>query len=587
MSPAPRLEPARPRAVERRRRVVTRAIPIIVLATIAFVAGSLAGRPSTNLDAARRFLSAWEQHDYATMHDQLTQEAASRYPISSFESSYEQAATAATVKRVNEVSLDSGKTATGSAAAVAQVTLKTNAFGNLSGQLVLPLAGGGIDWDPTLVFPGLKSGEKLASRARVPQRAAILTDDGTALAEGPSTARTSPLGSAATAVAGTMGPPHAAEGKQMRMLGFPAGTLTGVSGLELAFNDRLLGRPGGELLITGPEGSRVVAQTKPEPGKPLHTTINADLQRAAVADLGSTFGGVVALDAKTGEVRAVAGIAYSSPQPPGSTFKLITTTAALEAGIVKPSDTFAYASGFTVDGREVSNANGEVCGGTFVQAFAESCNSVFVPLGPKLGSDRLVGAAEKYGFNSPATLYDQAALDAVDLPESTIPRHIDTDLDLGVSAIGQGKVLATPLEMASVAQTIANGGEREPTSIVKDGSLRSSATPQRVMSKETADTLRSLMIGVVTDGTGTAAAIPGVTVAGKTGTAELGPVTPTAPGTDPGEVKQRVDAWFTCFAPATDPKLVVAALVTDASGAGGSVAAPIAREVLASGLGVG
>ena len=586
MSPTPRLTPAK-KAVERRRRVVTRAIPITLLAGLAFLGGALAGRPSTDLDAARRFLTAWEAGDYATMHDQLTQDSAERYPPSSFEASYEQAMQAATVEHVSEVGLDSGKTATGGQAAVVQVALKTNAFGTLSGQLVLPLAGGGINWDPTLVFPGLKGGEKLTSRTRVPQRAPILADDGTALAEGPSTARTSPLGAAATAVAGTMGAPDPHEDKRLQMLGFPAGTLSGVSGLELAFNDRLLGKPGGELLITGPSGPRTIAETKPEPGKPVHTTIDPDLQQAAVADLGSTFGGVVALDAKTGEVRAVAGIGYSSPQPPGSTFKLITTTAALEAGIVKPTDTFAPASGYTVDGREVSNANGEVCGGTFVEAFAESCNSVFVPLGPKLGSDRLVGAAEKYGFNSPPTLYDQAALSAVDLPESSIPQHIDTDLDLGVSAIGQGKVLATPLEMASVAQTIANGGKREPTSIVKDGSLRSSATPERVMPKETADTLRSLMIGVVTNGTGTAAAIPGVTVAGKTGTAELGPVTPTAPGTDPGEVKQRVDAWFTCFAPADDPKLVVAALVTDASGAGGSIAAPIARGVLASGLGVG
>jgi cell division protein FtsI/penicillin-binding protein 2 len=150
-------------------------------------------------------------------------------------------------------------------------------------------------------------------------------------------------------------------------------------------------------------------------------------------------------------------------------------------------------------------------------------------------------------------------------------------------------VLATPLEMASVAQTIADGGRREPTSLVKDGALKSSERPVRVMPKATANTMRSLMIGVVENGTGTAAAIPGIDVAGKTGTAELGP-DPTQvvpPGTDPGTVKQRVDAWFTAFAPASDPKIVVAALVTDASGAGGAVAAPIAREVLASALGVG
>ncbi len=586
----PVLQPAQSRsrrARERRRRIFTRALPIAVIAGAAFLTGAISGRQQTDLDAARTFMAAWERGDYGTMHDQLSDDAAAKYPLSAFREAYEQAAEAATIKQVGEDSLDSGETPTGGKAAVAGVTLTTNAFGNLGGQLVLPLAGTKIDWNPTLVFPGLESGESVAHRTRVPERAAILASNGTPLAEGPATARTSSLGSSAEAVAGVVGTPSAAERAQLQKQGFPAGTLTGTSGLELAFNDRLLGTPGGELVIKGPKGSRVIAQTKPVPGKPVHTTINPDLQQAAVSTLGGTFGGIVAMDPKTGNVLAVAGIGFSSPQPPGSTFKLITTTAALEAGIVKPTDTFPLASSFTVDGREVSNANGEVCGGTFVEAFAESCNSVFVPLGPKLGSDRLVGGAEKFGFNSPPGLYDQAALDAVDLPSSTIPRHIDTDLDLGVSAIGQGEVLATPLEMASVAQTIANGGKREPTSMVEDKSLQSSQKPVRVMPKDIADEMRSLMIGVVQNGTGTAAAISGVDVAGKTGTAELGPVTPVAPGTNPGDVKQRVDAWFTCFAPASDPKLVVAALVTDASGAGGSVAAPLARSVLATGLGVG
>ncbi len=451
---------------------------------------------------------------------------------------------------------------------------------------MLPLSNGKVDWDPTLVFPGLEDGETLDRRTRIDTRAAILARDGTPLAKGPAAARTSSLGSSALSVAGSVGTPKAAERRQLQAEGFPAGTLTGLTGLERAFNDRLAGKPGGELIASGPGGDRVLAQTQPVPGKPVHTTIDPDLQQTAVTDLGSTYGGVAVIDAKTGEIRAVAGLAFSAPQPPGSTFKLVTTTAALDAGIVKPSDTFDYASGYTVDGRLVANANGEVCGGTFVQAFAQSCNSVFVPLGPKLGSDRLVGMAEKYGFNSPPALYNDQTLSAVGLPTSTIPRHIRSDLDLGVSAIGQGKVLSTPLEMASVAQTIANKGVREPTSIVTDPSLRSDAKPVRVTSAETAATMRDLMIGVVTSGTGTAAAIPGVTVAGKTGTAELGPAT-LAPGEDPGSVKQSVDAWFTCFAPASDPKLVVAVMIVDAGGAGGSIAAPIAREVLASGLGVG
>ena len=103
---------------------------------------------------------------------------------------------------------------------------------------------------------------------------------------------------------------------------------------------------------------------------------------------------------------ALAGIAFSGPQPPGSTFKLITTSAALDAGLVKLTDQFPIQTSTVVEGREVANAHNEACGGSFVEAFAESCNSVFVPLGPKLGSQRLVGAAEQYGFNAPPSLFE-------------------------------------------------------------------------------------------------------------------------------------------------------------------------------------
>jgi penicillin-binding protein A len=265
---------------------------------------------------------------------------------------------------------------------------------------------------------------------------------------------------------------------------------------------------------------------------------------------------------------------------------VITTTAALDAGLVKLTDQFPIETSTVVGGREVANAHNEACGGTFVEAFAESCNSVFVPLGPKIGSERLVGAAEAYGFNSPPSLFDNRGLEAMNPPESTIPTSITDDLELGVTAIGQGQVLATPLEMASVAQTIANGGMRSPTTMVRDRSLEPAATPVRVTSLGTAATLRELMIRVVTSGTGTAAALPGVQVAGKTGTAELGPKA-LEPGQSAATAEQDVDAWFTGFAPASQPKLVAAAMVVNASGDGGTVAAPIVRQVLGAGLGLG
>ncbi len=563
------------------------------LAAAAFIAGAIVAGGRTALPAVQRFADAWETQDFADMYAQISPETAERYPLNQFTDTYDKAQQTATVSKVvtGEVSESDSE---GRQVAIMPVSFDTDAFGQVSGSIRLPLADDRVAWSPRAVFPGLGRDERLVRRTRAPERAPILARDGTPLAEGPATARSSPLGAAAQGAVGEVSTPSAQQNEEMTGAGFPPGAPTGTSGLELAFNRRLAGQPGGQL-VAAPDGgaraespSRVLVSTKPVPGTPVHTTIDPDLQQAAAAALGDQYGGVVVLDATDGSVLALAGIAFSGPQPPGSTFKLITTTAALDAGIVKPTDQFPIQTSAVVAGREVANANNEACGGSFVEAFAESCNSVFVPLGPKIGSQRLVGTAERYGFNSPPSLFDNGALAAMDPPQSTIPTSIADDLDLGVTAIGQGQVLATPLEMASVAQTIANGGVHSPTAMVKDRALQPAATPVRVTSAETAATLRSLMIRVVTSGTGTAAALPGVQVAGKTGTAELGPK-----ALEPGQsqsgasVEQDVDAWFTGFAPASQPKLVAAAMIVNAGGDGGTVAAPIVREVLGAGLGVG
>jgi cell division protein FtsI/penicillin-binding protein 2 len=257
----------------------------------------------------------------------------------------------------------------------------------------------------------------------------------------------------------------------------------------------------------------------------------------------------------------VAGIAYSGAGPPGSTFKLITTTAALEDHKVKLDDKFPVQTAAVLEGVRLSNANGEACGGTFREAFAESCNSVFAPLGVKVGPQRVVRTAEKYGFN-----HDPGVPGAV---YSTIPPgdRIGDDLAVGSTAIGQGKVQASALEMASIGATIANGGVRARPTIL----LGQRPSARRVTSPQVAATLRSLMVGVVTHGTGTAAMIPGVTVAGKTGTAEL--------GAGPGDT----DAWFVAFAPARAPRVALAVVIFRA-GAGGEAAAPVAHDVLISAL---
>jgi peptidoglycan glycosyltransferase len=579
-----------PTEAARRRRLLTRALPIALLALAAFIAGAIAGADSAELSAAQRFADAWERQDFAAMYRELTPESARRYPLPEFTDDYDRAQATVTVANVTAGKPSHAESGGRDVAAV-PVSLDTHAFGQISGGLELPLDDGRIAWSPNLVFPGLAPDERLVRRIRVPERTSILARDGTPLAEGPATSRSSTLGAAAQSVVGEVSSPGHQQDQELSRLGFPPGLPTGTSGLELAFNERLAGQPGGQLVAAPsgsgqPSGGRVLASSDPIPGKPVHTTIDPDLQRAAVTALANQFGGVAVLDARDGSVLALAGIAFSGPQPPGSTFKLITTTAALEAGVVKLSDQFPVETSSVVGGREIANAHNEACGGSFVEAFAESCNSVFAPLGPKIGSEHLVDTAERFGFNSPLSLFNDDATRAVDPPESTLPTSIPDDLELAVSAIGQGQVLATPLEMASVAQTIANGGTRSPNPIVRGRGLGATADPVRVTSAQVAATLRSLMVGVVTSGTGTAAALPGIQVAGKTGTAELGPKA-LEPGQEstPGEApEQKLDAWFTCFAPANAPKLAVAAMVVNASGDGGTVAAPIARQVLATGL---
>jgi peptidoglycan glycosyltransferase len=573
--------------VERRRRFVTRALPLAIAAIAAFIAGAIAGSEEPpEREATARFASAWAAGDFAAMHAELNPAARRRYSVQDLRGRYQEAQERATARKIEpgdpgEVSSEDGQTVV-----KLPVEIGTVAFGPLQGELQIPFEDGGIAWNPSLVFPGLQVGDELESNIELSPRAPILAADGTPLAAGPADSRDYPLGSAAIDVTGVVGVADPADAAALARQGFPQGTLVGVSGLEQAFNSRLAGKAGGELIAV-PQGggaARVLATDEPSPGEPVHTTIDPDLQETAVAGLAGRAGGVAVLDARNGKVKALAGSAFSAPQPPGSTFKMVTTVAALESGDVSTEDQFPITNGINVGGRFISNAHQEYCGGSFVEAFADSCNAVFAPLGPKIGESKLVATAESFGFNERPRLYAADATAIVNPPKPSIPEDVGDDLDLGVTAIGQGEVLATPLEMATIAQTIASGGLRQPTPIVRDAELQPRAGPVRVTSRRIAHTMRDLMIGVVTSGTGIAAALPGVEVAGKTGTAELGPK-PGAPAPPPGEQpEQAVDAWFACFAPAHSPRLAVGVMLIDADADGGTVAAPIAHDILAAAL---
>jgi peptidoglycan glycosyltransferase len=479
--------------------------------------------------AAQRFAAAWAKRDAKAMWRELTPRARTANPERRFITAYANADRAAGVEavRVGHVGEErDGKIAV-------PVVVRTDIFGRLRGTMQLPVSGkgdtAGIDWNFALRLPGLRADEAVVRRAgREPRRALITAADGSLL-------DATPIGAS---IAG-----HSGEHP---------------TGLERIYDDRLGGHPSAKLLF----GSRVVARTKAVRGRPVHTTLRPRLMQAANQALGGKLGGVAVLRPRDGAVQALAGLAVSAPQPPGSTFKIITTAAALDHKAATPSSTFPVRTAATLSGVQLRNAGGEACGGTLTEAFIESCNSVFAPLGAKVGARRLVAAAEAFGFNEKPRI--PAAV------PNTISKTLKDDLAVGAAAIGQDRDLATPLGMASVGATIATGGRRAQPRVTTLQKVRRT----RVVPRRVADQVTTMMIGVVRGGTGTAAALPGVTVAGKTGTAELRPNS-----SNPKDA----DAWFVAFAPAERPRVAVAVMLVGA-GFGGKAAAPVARAVLQSAL---
>ena len=365
------------------------------------------------------------------------------------------------------------------------VRVHTRVFGTLRETLHVPLSGSGsgasVKYSGTLVFPGLRPGEQLTRQVTLAPRADLLASDGTPLAQGPG--RTSPIPDVAGQIVGSLGPIPPDDARSYAAKGYPSDAKVGLTGLERVFQDRLAGKPGGTLLA----GTRLLARSAPVGGRTVTTTINPTIERAAVTAMAGRYAGIAAMDPRTGGLLALAGVAFSALQPPGSTMKIITATGALEAGIVKLTDTFPVQDSANVGGFILHNANGEFCGGTFLNAFAVSCNSVFAPLGAKLGAARLVNIAERFGFNQSPSIPGAA------ISEIPSASAIGGDTDVGSSAIGQGMVLSTALEMTDVAATIAMGGRRPlPT-------LLAHARPRfvHVTSRHVARLVQQMMLAVV------------------------------------------------------------------------------------------
>ena len=494
-------------------------------------------RSERRQEAVTRFTTAWVRGDLRAMYAELSAQARRDHSYTSFARSYREARRAATITRIRTGRIRAPR----DGAIRVPVVVRTELFDTLRGSITLPVADEGdtarIGWKPSMRLPGLEPGERVRRvETAEPRRAAILGADGRRL-----------RGTTAS----------------LAIVGTPPGGGRKGSGLQRAYDDRLGGRAGARLKY----GPRVIARTRTKRGRSIQTTLRPGLQRAATAALGDRLGGIAVVKPGNGDVLALAGLAVSAPQPPGSVFKIITLAGALQEGVARPTSSYPVQTAATLSGVALRNAGGGACGGSLAAATAKSCNSVFAPLGAKLGAKRLVEYAERFGFNS------RPRLPLAKPSTLARPAQMKDSLAVGAAAIGQDRDLATPLAMASATATIANRGVRAEPRLVRT----QPAKRKRVVRRTVAATVRSMMVGVVAGGTGSAGAVPGVEVAGKTGTAEL---VPTAAG---GGSAASTNAWFVAFAPAGDPEVAVAVMLVG-GGAGGTNAAPIASQVLRAAL---
>ncbi len=553
-------------------RLLTRMAPVLALLLVLAVGAFLLGTyeagsgKRTERSLVRRYVTAWTAKDWAAMYRMLSPGSRAGLSEATFAARLEADAETATATQLH---FGRHITITRHHTAELAATITTTTFGALRETAVLALDPGHssyLDYNPEMLFPGLGAGEALTRTSTLGRRGTIEAADGTPLAEG--AGRTSPIPQVADQIVGTLGPIPADRSAYYRTLGYPADAEVGQDGLELIFQRRLGGTPGGTLRA----GPRTLAVAAAVNGTTVRTTIDPKLETAAIGALGGSYAGMTVLNAKTGAIEAAAGLAFTDLQPPGSTFKIITASAALGARVATLSTTYPMESQASVGGYEMQNAGGEVCGGTLLQAFATSCDTTFGPLGIQVGAKLLVTTAEKFGFDQPTHI--ATAL------ESTIPSasEIGDATAVGSTAIGQGRLQASTLEMADVGQAIANGGRRALPSFVAGARPRYVTATTPTVAAE----VQEMMEAAVSDpdATGTSAAISGYRVAGKTGTAEL-----ATTANQQNDVKE-TDAWFVGYVPDSRADIVACALFP-ANGYGADSAAPAVREVLEAALGLG
>lgn len=383
----------------------------------------------------------------------------------------------------------------------------------------------------------------------------------------------------------------------------------GNTGIENSLNDYLSGSSNDQFFD---QVNSILTGQNPT-GAAVELTIDKTVQQAAWDALGDYKGAVIAINPKTGEILAMVSKPSFDPNelavhdttqvidaydrllndpddpfynrtlagpldPPGSTFKLVVAAAALESGNYTSESTFPNPAELQLPQTTftINNADNGTCGSgttaTIATAIRLSCNIPFAQLGDALGSDAIREQAEKFGFNESVSV-------PLNSTESVYPRELDRPQTM-LSAFGQSSVRASPLQMAMVSMAIANSGTLMQPNLVESITASDLTTIQsfeptlfsQAISPQTAASITQMMVDGVNSGAASSAGIDGVEVAGKTGTAENGEGEPYT-------------LWFTGFAPANDPEVVVAVVVQDGGGLGQSgtssgISAPIGRQVL-------
>lgn len=520
------------------------------LVVVALVAGTVVllrereqERRRQALAAATAFLAAWSEQRYDDL-DALT--AGTDAPGDAYRRTDERLL-------VEEVRTAPGPLSEDGGTVPVDVVLVLAGLGEHAYRTTLDVVEGDDGWRvrfrPSTLHPALERGERLDRVREAAPRGRVLDRAGRPVREGSA--------DLAANVLGTVGPAPEATG------GVLAGEPVGLTGLERVLQDRLGGQAGGALVTvdasTG-EQTEVLQAFEGRPGEDVTTALDLDVQGAAEQALAGlpSRAALVAVDTATGEVRAAANSpvqglpATFASYAPGSVFKVVTATALLLDGL-RPEDVVDCPATVSAGGRSFRNDEGLGALGPvpFRTAFARSCNTAFITAARDLPDGALQEAAVLYGFGRDDLLPIAAEGGTVPDPQGAT--------EAAAAAIGQGRVEASPLLVASMSAAVASGTWQQPRLLPGEGA----STP---LPGDVAPVLRSLMRDVVTSGTGEAADLPGEPVHGKTGTAQYGSGEPPP-----------THAWFTGFRGG-----LAFAVFVETGASGGSVAAPAARRFLAA-----